>query len=542
MSNIVRSSMLLTTATFLSKFLGMVYLIPFNALVGAAGGTLYTFAYVPYNIMLSISTVGIPLAMSKIVSKYNSLGDYETGRRMFKSASGLMLITGLVSFLILFFAAEQIANFSISTNDQYSAITVEDAVIVIRAVSFALIIIPAMSIVRGFFQGYESMGPTAISQVVEQIVRILFVLVSVFMVIVIFKGTIATAVGFATFGAFVGAIGSWIILLSYWKKRKPYLDTQLARQKHFNHIPTKKLYREILSYSGPFIIVGLATSLYQLVDQFTFQRAMVAGGHAGWDIAYGAINMYGHKLVIIPGTIATGLSLAILPAMTKTFSQKNMPVLHQQINQSLQIVLVLVIPAVVGLCVLSHEAYGTLYGMQNLSLTGSLMAWYAPVGLLFSLFTVTAAILQGINKQNFTVLSLMAGLLVKILLNSQLIHMFGAKGAIFGTALAAGIAVSLNLYRIKVSIQFPLKQLIKRTLLIIIFVTLMSITIWIVKAVFGLFIPYEDTRWGAMVILILGVGLGGAVYLYFAYASTLLERVFGGQIPFVNKIKRKFGR
>ncbi|RLL47713.1 polysaccharide biosynthesis protein [Oceanobacillus piezotolerans] len=540
MSNIVRSSMLITTATFLSKFLGMIYLIPFNALVGAEGGTLYGFAYVPYNIMLSISTIGIPLAISKTVSKYNSLGDYETGRRIFKSASALMLVTGFISFLVLFIAAEPIARLSISSGGQ--EIAMSDAVLVIRTVSFALIIIPAMSIVRGFFQGYESMGPTAISQVVEQIVRIVFVLVSVFMVIVIFNGSMATAVGFATFGAFVGALGSWVVLLLYWTKRKPYLDAQLQKQRTSNHIPTKRLFKELLGYSGPFIIVGLATSLYQLVDQFTFARAMNAGGHSGWEVALGAINTYAHKLVIIPGTIATGLSLAILPALTKTFSQKNTPLLHQQINQSLQIVLVLVIPASIGLTMLSHEAYGALYGMENIEMTGVLLAWYAPVGILFALFTVTASILQGINKQNYTVFSLMAGLLVKILLNSQLIIMFGALGSIIGTGLAVGIAVGLNLYRIKVSVKFPMKQIIKRSILIGIFVLFMCIAIVLVKLIFGLFIPYEEKRWGAVVMLILGVGIGGGVYLYFAYASTLLERVFGGRIPLVDKLKRKFGR
>src|SRR5690606_20477749 len=186
------------------------------------------------------------------------------------------------------------------------------------------------------------------------------------------------------------------------------------------------------SYAGPFVIVGLATSMFQFVDNVTFERAMVSGGYKDFEIALGAINTYAHKLVIIPSTIATGLSLAILPAMTKTFNSNKMNILHQQINQSLQIVLVLVIPASAGLTLLSDVAYGTIYGLANIDLTGSLLAWYAPVGLLFSLFTVTSSILQGINQQNFSIISLLAGLLAKVLLNIQLIHIFGPKGAIFG--------------------------------------------------------------------------------------------------------------
>src|SRR5690625_232214 len=198
MSNIVRGTMLLTAATFLSKFLGMIYVIPFNELVGETGGTLFNFAYTPYTILISISTVGVPLAVSKFVSKYNSLGDYETGMRMFRYGLVLMSMTGIIAFLALFFSAVWLAGFMIHNEDIHGT-TVKDVKLVIQMVTFALIIIPGMSIVRGFFQGNQSMGPTAVSQVVEQIIRIAFVLIGVFIVVKIFDGSIPTAVSFATF-------------------------------------------------------------------------------------------------------------------------------------------------------------------------------------------------------------------------------------------------------------------------------------------------------------------------------------------------------
>ncbi|WP_099158827.1 putative polysaccharide biosynthesis protein [Virgibacillus ndiopensis] len=538
MSNFVKGTMLLTGATFLSKFLGMIFVIPFNALVGPNGGALYQIAYVPYNIVLSISTVGVPLAVAKFVSKYNSLGDYKTGMRMYRAGISLMLVTGFIAFLVLFFAAEPIAQFTIPDK---SNITIEDTKMVIRMVSFALLIIPAMSITRGFFQGYQSMGPTAISQVVEQIVRIVFLLGSTFIIIVILDGAIPTAVGFATFAAFVGGLASGVVLWQYWRKRKPNIEKQIAQQRESHDIPMKKLFIEILSYAGPFIVVGIATSLYQLVDQFTFGRAMTAIGKGEiWELVLSTINLYSHKLVIIPVTLATGLSLAILPVLTNSFTQNNRPVLFQQINQALQIVMVLVTPAAIGLSMLSNVAYGSLYGeMHQIDITGPLLGWYAPVGLLFALFTVSSSILQGINQQRFTVISLSAGLLTKILFNILLIHTFGGKGAIFGTALAVAIAVGLNLWRIRTSIQFSFKQLFKRTLLILIFTLIMAITIAIVKAIFGLFIPYETERWAAIIMLFFGVTLGGGVYLWLGYHSTLLERVLGNRIQILDRIFRR---
>src|SRR5690625_7585589 len=103
---------------------------------------------------------------------------------------------------------------------------------------------------------------------------------------------------------------------------------------------------ELLSYAGPFVIVGLAIPLYQIVDQFTFERAMTASGRADiWSVAYAGVNVYGHKIVIIPMTIAIGLSLSMLPTLTKSFTQNDQQAMKKQINKALQIVMVFVIPA-----------------------------------------------------------------------------------------------------------------------------------------------------------------------------------------------------
>src|SRR5690625_117706 len=138
MSNIVKGTMLLTGATFLSKFLGMIYVIPFNELVGDTGGTLFNFAYVPYNILISISTIGVPLAVSKFVSKYNSLDDYKTGLRMFKAGITLMLVTGFLAFITLFFGADFLANLMIKTSSDTDEILVEEIAMVLRMMSFVL--------------------------------------------------------------------------------------------------------------------------------------------------------------------------------------------------------------------------------------------------------------------------------------------------------------------------------------------------------------------------------------------------------------------
>ena len=541
MSNnkIVRGTFLLTGAAFISKFLGMIYIIPFNELVGAKGAALYYYAYNPYTILISISTVGIPLAVSKMVSKYNSLEDYDTGLRIFRASFILMAITGTLAFLTLFFSAEWLASKFVH-DDQYSN-KVEDVKQVIQMVSFALILIPSMSVVRGYFQGNQKMEPTAISQVVEQIVRIAFVLISVFIVIKVYKGSIPLAVSFATFAAFVGALASCGVLLLAWIKRNQLLpDVTIGEQKLTNEYKsTKELFVELLSYAGPFILVGIATPLYQFVDTFTFNRAMIVSGYGEIsELSLTAITFLGHKLIIIPVTLATGLSLTIVPALTESFTQQNRPKLIKEMNQALQLVLFFVIPAVFGLMALSYEAYGSLYGMENLDITGDLLRWYSPVALLFALFTVSSAILQGINEQRFAVLSLLAGFLIKVLFNSMLIQMFAGKGSIIATGLAVGAASFINLWRIKRAINFSFVQTFKRILFMVIFSIVMFVVIYIVKVIFGLFLPYEESRFAAVIMLSVGVAVGGAVYLWLTYKSTLMEYVLGST-NILNRFRRK---
>ena len=431
-SKLLRGTFILTLGTMISKVLGLFYVIPFDAIVGQAGTTLYQYSYVPYTIFISLATAGIPLAISKFISKYNALEEYAVGRKLFKSGLVIMLATGIVSFLILYLSAPLLGGMIIRDDDQVTK--VGDVITVIRAVSFALIIVPFMSLIRGFFQGHQSMGPSAVSQVVEQIVRIVFLLAGAYIVLYVLKGNIAEAVSMATFAAFVGAIGSLAVLLWYWYKRKPYLNELLLHDKGTMDISLKDMYKEILLYAAPFVFVGIANPLFQFIDQITFNRAMVGIGLAKEsDFAFSALNFYSHKLVIIPVSLATAFSLTLVPNITRKYVERDRQGLNRELNQTFQVLLFLTLPAVVGMVLLAEPIYTVFYGHD---LYGTdVLRWYAPVAILFALYSVTAAIMQGINEQRFTILSLLVGLLIKLTLNIPLIQLMETKGAILATTL-----------------------------------------------------------------------------------------------------------
>lgn len=534
-SKLVRGTMILTASIFISKILGLIYIFPFTAIVGEAGLALYSYGYIPYTVLLSVATLGIPLAVSKFVAKYNSLGDFETGRRLFKSGLIVMSVTGIVTFFILFSLAGPIAHLVIDGKD-LKGNSIEEVILTIRMVSVALLIVPIMSLIRGYFQGYQSMGPTAVSQVVEQIVRIIFILSLTFVIVTLMNGSIGLAVAFATFGAFIGALGGLTVLLIYWFKRKKHFDKQYQESKVNHNLPLSSIYKELVSYALPLSFIGLAIPLYQTIDMLTFNNALNAIGFAQPEVAFGAFTQASHKLILIPVSIATAMSLTLLPTITKSFINKDQSLLQRQVTQTYQIILYLTLPAAIGLSILAYPAYAALFGLNNVVIGAEILRYYAPVAVLFSLFAVTSAILQGINRQRYAVIGLVAGLFVKIILNVFLISQFEAIGAIYATSLGYVISLGVNAWAIGKFASYNYQYILKRLLLISILTVIMAVVVLLIKELLLYALPI-DNRLNALLVLGASIGAGGFLYLYLGIRTNLAGQILGSRFQFLKKKK-----
>ncbi|RNA70413.1 putative polysaccharide biosynthesis protein [Alteribacter keqinensis] len=533
--NLIRGTMILTASIFISKLLGLIYIFPFQAIVGLEGLALYSYGYVPYTVLLSLATLGIPLAVSKFVSKYNALGDYRTGQRLFQSGLIVMGITGFVAFLALFFLAPVIAANVLDTSDLQGN-SIEDAVFTIRMVSVALLVVPVMSLIRGYFQGFQSMGPTAVSQVIEQIVRIIFILLLTFLIINVWNGELGTAVGFATFGAFVGAIGGLAVLLVYWYKRKGNFQKHVEESTTDHQIPLTNMYKELLRYALPISFVGLSIPMYQMIDLFTFNNALSSLGFEQGEIDkyFGAFVQAAHKLILIPVALATAMSLAILPTVTSAFVNNEKDRLQRHITQTYQIILFLSIPAATGLSVLAYPAYGALFGLDDLSIGGEILRHYAPVAVLFSIFAVTSSLLQGINRQKYAVIALLSGITLKFATNALFISWFGPVGAVYATALGYASAISVNAWAIGKYAEYSYNLLFKRMLLIGGFAVAMGIGVWAVNMLVQLALPMEN-RGSTFVILPITIGAGIAIYGFLGIRSGLAAMILGHRFKFLKK-------
>ncbi|HET7580021.1 MAG TPA: polysaccharide biosynthesis protein [Bacillales bacterium] len=538
-SRLLRGTFILSAAIFLSKFLGLIFVIPLNAIVGPKGLALYAYAYIPYTIILSVATLGVPMAVSKFVSKYNAIGDYHTGRRLFRSGLLLMSLTGVAAFLILYLLAPEIAPLVVKSNPS-SGNDPADVIMVIRLVSTALIVVPVMSLMRGYFQGFESMGPTAVSQVVEQILRILFGLIGAIFVVFVFNGSYSTAVGYVTFGAFIGALGGLAVLVRYWLQRKPHLNQLIAKSRVNSNVPLKKMYKELIAYAVPFVAVGLAISLYQLVDELTMNKTLMSIGmnQGNADKIFGVLEQNSHKLIMIPVSLSTALAVTLVPTITNSFSSGKYRLMHHQMTQAFQVVLFLTIPAAIGLFVLAYPVFGTLYGIDEIKLGGHILRWYAPTALLFASFSITSSVLQGINQQKFTVFSLLVGLLLKLLLNEWLLTLFqGGVGAILATDIGYFCSVMLNILVIRTYTQYRFTFIAKRALLILIFSVLMAIVVLLVTWPFKIGNPLPETWFGALGIMVIGVVTGGACFFLLAYRSNLAGHILGDRFSFLKRRK-----
>jgi O-antigen/teichoic acid export membrane protein len=476
--------------------------------------------------------------VSKFVSKYNALGDYETGRRLFKSGLLLMTLTGFVAFLTLFFLAPVFAS-GVIGEDAKSGNTKEDVIFVIRMVSVALIIIPSMSLMRGYFQGFQSMGPTAASQVVEQIVRIVFILLGAFIVVEIAGGSITTAVALATFAAFIGGLGGLYVLVRYWLKRKRHINELAAKSRVQQPIPLTKMYRELITYAIPFVMVGLAIPLYQIVDQFTINKTLMGAldyTQNQAELVYSNVSFLVHKLLMIPVSLSTALAIALVPAITSSYSEGKFRQLQSQTTQALQMVLFLTIPAAVGLSILAFAVYGSLYNIEHVETGGTILRWYAPTAMLLALFSVTAAILQGINQQRLAVLSLLVGVLLKMVTNKFFIIQFEEIGPILATNIGFGCSVLINLIVIRTYANYNFTFVMKRGLLIGIFTALMAVAVYVVTLPIGRGIP--ESYGQAVLTLIVGVLVGGGCFAWLSVRSNLASKILGSRLSFLKRKKQ----
>ncbi len=532
-----RGTFLLTAATFTTQILGMLYLIPFYSIMGGEENlALYGYAYTPYTIMLSIAAAGVPGAVSKFVAKYNALGAYETSQKLYKSSLVVMMVSGILAFLALYFMAPVIAEAqSAAGGGGEHRWSTEDITSIIRVISFAVIVVPFMATWRGIFQGHESFGPTSVSSVVEQILRIAVLLSGAFIVINVMDGSIKTANEIAVFAAFIGAVGATVTLAVFWRKRKPFMAEQRKQDTSGIDLSYGEMYKEIIRYGLPFIIVSVSIPVVLFIDQMTHNNALTLAGvpSSVQDSWFGMLNLTTHKLVMIPTAFASAFAITILPFITKNYQQKLFDNVHSQVKSMILMLLFFVIPAGIGMMILSAPIYTSFYSYNEVGIM--ILTFYAPVSIIISLFSVTCSIVQGIDKQHLTFYVVIVMLVIKAAINIPLIMNFYTVGAVMGTAIALGAGVIMNLIIIKKHGKIRFRAFVAPIFQIIVCALAMLLAVELVYYLLMINID-EMTTASSVLTLLITVPAGVLVYLFISFKTGLADEVLGDR---AGKIRQK---
>ena len=226
----IKGALISTVCIVLAKVLGVLYVIPFNSIIGKEGGALYGYAYNIYSIFLSLSTVGIPMAISKLVSEYSALGYNNVVRKGYKIAITITSVIAVIITLILFLFAPQFA--VIIKGDIVGGNSLEDIAYVIRISATAIIFTTFLSNIRGYLQGQKYIKHTSISQVIEQFVRVVVIIFGSLIFIKLFG--VKEAVGAAVFGATLGGISAIIYILIVHRKQLFIKKSNVVKEEENN--------------------------------------------------------------------------------------------------------------------------------------------------------------------------------------------------------------------------------------------------------------------------------------------------------------------
>lgn len=535
-SSFLEGTIIATFAIVITKIMGMLYVIPFYAMVGSQGSALYAYAYNIYIIFLDISSAGVPIAISKIIKEYNTLKMYDAKIRAYKIGKKIVTILSLIIFIFLFVFAKSIASFILG--DLSGGNTISDVTFVIRSVSFAILVIPYLSVTKGFLQGHNIINISSISQVIEQVVRILVILGGSYLGVNILNLSLKSTIGIAVFGACAGGISACIYILSKIKKSKKELGLEQTYKK--DKVTDKEIAKKIITYAIPFIIIAIAASINNFGDMVMILRTLEYLGLETSEIEFAttAITTWSAKISMIVNSIAIGMTTSLIPTIVEAYTLKKWDEVNNKLNKALQLILIVCIPMCVGLSLLSKSVWTIFYGVSD---TGSLIfSIHIFVSLFFNLYTITSSTLQGLNKFSAVYKSTITGFITNMCLNIPLMLLFNKLGfapyigAVFATAIGYIVSLTIALRTLKREHNLNYTDTLKTFINILVPTFIMIMVVVILKSI----IPINYYSKISCIIYVAIISIVGAItYFFICYKSGLLEKVFGSS--YLNKIRKK---
>lgn len=540
-SSFVEGTFIATLAIFLTKIMGMLYVIPFYALIGVQGSALYAYAYNIYVIFLDISSAGLPIAISKIINEYNTLGMMDAKKRAFSIGKKITGFLAITIFVLLMLFAPQIAKLLLG--DLSGGNTIEDVALAIRCVSFAILVVPFLSVTKGYLQGHKVINVSSFSQVIEQVVRIGVLLGGSYLVLRIFNGTVTTAVCVSVFAAFLGSLVAYIYIKI--KMNKSGEELGLGEVSTKDDVSNKEIGKKIFSYAIPFIIINIVSSCYNFVDMTLLLRSMnyLKLDASSVEFVTSAVTTWAPKINMIVTSVAMGMSTSFIPTMVTAYTLKNWKEVNNKFNQALQILIFVSLPMTIGLSLLSTAVWSIFYGFNQ---AGSyVLALNVFTGLFINIYMITSSALQGLNKFKTVYLSTIAGFVTNAILDVPIILLYSKIGVppYLGAVTASIIGYILSIVIALISLKKECKIKYDDTFKLIIKMMVPTILMILIVLVLGFILPVNyDSRLSCIIFVAINAICGALVYAVVSFKMGIIEKVLGKEMT--NKILKKltFGK
>lgn len=527
-NSFIEGTLIATLSVVLVKLMGLLYVIPFYAIIGEQGGALYGYAYNIYAIFIAISTTGVPVAISKIISEYNSLGHKEAKIRAYKIGKIIVNVAAFISFFIMFGFAKQIA--MVIIGDLSGGNTISDVTVVIRAISFAVLVIPYLSLTRGYFQGHKYISPSSMSQIIEQLIRILVIIFGSYLAYKTFSKSLTFTVSVAVTGAFFGGVIASIYLKYKMFKNKDLLSMETEQDK--DDITNKEIFNKILKYTIPYLVLNIGAQLYTFVDMVLILRTLGNLGFNARQVEFiaSAISTWANKFNMVVNSLATGLAISLIPNIVQAFVKKDWKDVEIKINETLEMIIIIAIPVTIMISFLAKPIWTVFYGFSS---TGTTVLAYSIFTALFStLYLAIIAILQGLNKFKLAYIAGLGGFAINAILDIPLMYLFHKLnlpayfGAITATILGYTFSICLSLISLKKKHHVSYNEIFYTLKRAMIPILLMIITLVILNN----FVLYNETnKLASLIILFVKGAVAGLVYLVSSYKLKIFQKVFGAE-------------
>lgn len=508
--NFLVQGSILAIAGVITKIIGAVYRIPLVNILGDKGMGYYGVAFQIYAIALTLTSYSLPLAVSKLVSARLATGQYKNAYRVFRGAMTFAIAAGGIVGAIIFFGADFIAS---------NLMAMKMSTLALRVLAPCILIVAILGVFRGFFQGNESMIPTAVSQIIEQIVNAVVSVVGAYMLLKVGKEVAAQknndsygaayAASGGTLGTVMGALAALLFLFFLFLAFRKKFRRQMERDRGNKTESYKRVFKVLLLTIAPVILSATVYNLCGVVDNAMFGTIMSIQGHKESEYAalLGIVTGKYDTLMNVPLAISSAFGSSLIPSIVLTAKTGNRRQVHEKIDIFTRFNMIIAIPCAAGFIVLAKPLLDLLFFTENNTLGGVLLQMGAISVVFYNLSTVTNAVLQGLDNMMVPVKSAAISLVIHII--SLFLMMVVFKWGIYAVVLSKIVfslsTCILNAHALRERIGYVQEQ--KKTFVIpAIASIIMGIVTLVVHLLFELFV---GTRIATVIALCVAVAVYG---------------------------------